>query len=106
MAVDEATEKTARAAAEELIRNVKAGGCVDEHLQDQVRGLVDVLNKREREHVPFFFQLIILMALAKGRSVLRSGSVTLHTQTAIHLAEMMTKVCNMIGIHIPIRGAA
>ena len=42
MAVDEASEKTARAAAEELIRNVKAGGCVDEHLQDQVRGFVDV----------------------------------------------------------------
>ena len=42
MAVDETTEKTARAAAEELIKNVKAGGCVDEHLQDQVRGVVDI----------------------------------------------------------------
>jgi len=29
-------EKTGRSAAEELVRNVKAGGCVDEHLQDQV----------------------------------------------------------------------
>lgn len=38
---DEASDKTARAAADELIRNVKAGGCVDEHLQDQVRGFVD-----------------------------------------------------------------
>ena len=38
--IDEATEKTARAAADELIRNVKAGGCVDEHLQDQVREIV------------------------------------------------------------------
>lgn len=30
--------ETAKVAADELIRNVKAGGCVDEHLQDQVRG--------------------------------------------------------------------
>jgi len=29
-------EKTGRSAAEELVRHVKAGGCVDEHLQDQV----------------------------------------------------------------------
>ena len=33
------------------------------------------------------------MALAKGRSVVRSGTITLHTKTAIHLAEMMTSVC-------------
>ena len=39
------------------------------------------------------FQLIILMALAKGRSVVRSGPITLHTRTAIHVAELMTKVC-------------
>ena len=36
MAIDETSDKTARAAADELIRNVQAGGCVDEHLQDQV----------------------------------------------------------------------
>ena len=48
--------------------------------------------ERERESL-FLLQLVILMALAKGRSVVRSGSVTLHTQTAIHLAELMTKVC-------------
>jgi RNA 3'-terminal phosphate cyclase len=49
-----------------------------------------------------FFQLVILMALAKGRSVVRSGPITLHTRTAIHVAEMMTKVRNT---HNPTRGA-
>ena len=43
MAVDETAEKTARAAADELVRNVKAGGCVDEHLQDQVRQSINVI---------------------------------------------------------------
>ena len=42
MAVDESSEKTARAAADELVKNVKVGGCVDEHLQDQVRQFIDV----------------------------------------------------------------
>lgn len=36
-------------------------------------------------------QLIILMALAKGTSRIRTGSLTLHTETAIHIAEMMTR---------------
>lgn len=38
-------------------------------------------------------QLIIFMALAKGRSRIRTGAVTLHTQTAIHIAEQLTQVC-------------
>src|SRR6218665_1278679 len=37
-------------------------------------------------------QLIIMMALAKGRSRVRCGPVTLHTQTAIHIAQIMTEV--------------
>jgi len=32
------------------------------------------------------------MALAKGVSRVKSGPVTLHTQTAIHFAEQLTKV--------------
>lgn len=32
------------------------------------------------------------MALAKGVSKVKSGPVTLHTQTAIHFAEQLTKV--------------
>lgn len=38
------------------------------------------------------FQLIIFMALAKGVSRVKSGPITLHTQTAIHFAEQLTKV--------------
>ena len=37
-------------------------------------------------------QLVILMALAKGKSTIRTGPVTLHTQTAIHIAELLTQV--------------
>lgn len=37
-------------------------------------------------------QLIVFMALAKGRSQIRTGAVTLHTQTAIHIAEQLTQV--------------
>lgn len=41
---------------------------------------------------PSPFQLIIFMALAKGVSRVKSGPITLHTQTAIHFAEQLTKV--------------
>ena len=36
-------------------------------------------------------QMIIFMALAVGSSTLVTGPVTLHTETAIHVAEKMTK---------------
>lgn len=57
-------------AAEILIRNIEHGGCVDEYLQDQ---------------------LIIFMALANGTSKVKCGPITLHTETAIHVAHQMTK---------------
>ncbi|XP_054459017.1 RNA 3'-terminal phosphate cyclase [Anoplopoma fimbria] len=57
-------------AAEMLLRNIRHNGCVDEFLQDQ---------------------LIIFMALAKGTSRIRTGEVTLHTKTAIHIAEQLTQ---------------
>ncbi|XP_061634155.1 RNA 3'-terminal phosphate cyclase isoform X1 [Phyllopteryx taeniolatus] len=57
-------------AAEMLLRNIRHNGCVDEFLQDQ---------------------LIVFMALAKGTSRIRTGAVTLHTQTAIHVAQQMTQ---------------
>jgi RNA 3'-terminal phosphate cyclase (ATP) len=56
------------AAAEELYKTYKDGGCVDEWLQDQ---------------------LILYAALADGVSEITTGSLTLHTQTAISLAEQM-----------------
>ncbi|RZF40404.1 hypothetical protein LSTR_LSTR010991, partial [Laodelphax striatellus] len=36
-------------------------------------------------------KIIIFMALAEGKSRVRSGPITLHTQTAIHIAELLTK---------------
>ncbi|KAF7796539.1 hypothetical protein EIP86_007719 [Pleurotus ostreatoroseus] len=56
-------------AADELIRNLNEAGCVDEYLQDQ---------------------LIIFLALAAGKSVIRIGPSTLHTRTAIWVAEQLT----------------
>ena len=35
-------------------------------------------------------QLIIFMALAKGTSRIRTGPLTLHTQTAIHYTQLLT----------------
>ena len=55
-------EITADNATNDLLDNLDHGGCVDEWLQDQ---------------------LIIYMALADGESTLRTGPLTLHTQTAI-----------------------
>ncbi|XP_077390292.1 RNA 3'-terminal phosphate cyclase isoform X3 [Festucalex cinctus] len=57
-------------AGEMLLANVGHGGCVDEFLQDQ---------------------LIVFMALAKGTSRIRTGAVTLHARTAIHVAQRMTR---------------
>ncbi|RGB26070.1 RNA 3'-terminal phosphate cyclase domain-containing protein [Rhizophagus diaphanus] len=65
----ETPEEVGKNAAEKLIQNIKHGGCVDEHLQDQ---------------------LIIFMALAESRSKLVSGPITLHTRTAIHFVETMS----------------
>jgi len=55
-------------AANELAKNLSDGGCVDEWLQDQ---------------------LIIYMALASGSSEILTGSLTLHTQTAIEVAKQV-----------------
>lgn len=64
-----AAEVTGRKAAEELLEALETGGCVDKYIQDQ---------------------MIIFMALASGESKLLCGPLTLHTETAIHVAERMT----------------
>ena len=56
-------------AAEELIGSLKIGACLDRYLQDQ---------------------LIVYMALARGVSRIRTGPLTLHMKTAIHIAEMLS----------------
>lgn len=55
-------------ACNELYTNAQEMGCVDEWLQDQ---------------------LILYMALANGISNVITGSLTLHTQTAIYIAQCM-----------------
>ncbi|KAG2157580.1 RNA 3'-terminal phosphate cyclase [Suillus bovinus] len=62
-------EEIGKEAAEELLRNLRHDGCVDEYLQDQI---------------------IIFIALAKGRSTVKTGPLTDHTRTAIKIAEQMT----------------
>ncbi|KAH7906480.1 RNA 3'-terminal phosphate cyclase domain-containing protein [Hygrophoropsis aurantiaca] len=56
-------------AAIQLLANLQYGQCVDEYLQDQI---------------------IIFLALAKGTSTVRTGPLTDHTKTAIHIAQLMT----------------
>ncbi|CAH0590005.1 unnamed protein product [Chrysodeixis includens] len=60
-----------RAAGGALRHDLAAGGCLDTHLQDQ---------------------LLVYMALAEGKSVVRVGEITLHTKTAIYIAEKVAQV--------------
>ncbi|XP_060071049.1 RNA 3'-terminal phosphate cyclase-like [Ylistrum balloti] len=62
-------EQVGETAAEALLNNLCHGGCVDDFLQDQ---------------------LILLMALAKGKSQIKCGPLSLHTETAIHIAKLLT----------------
>lgn len=62
--------ETGRKAANELITCLDTKSCVDSHIQDQ---------------------LIIFMALARGLSRVRcSLPLTMHTKTAIYIAELIT----------------
>lgn len=60
-----------RGAAQRLRNALGAGACLDNHAQDQ---------------------MIVYMALADGFSAIRVGEVTLHTKTAIYIAELIAKV--------------
>ncbi|XP_063607597.1 RNA 3'-terminal phosphate cyclase-like [Penaeus indicus] len=64
-------EQDGENAAKEILDCIKRKACLDSHSQDQV---------------------ILFMALAKGKSIIRTGPLTDHTKTAIHVAELMTKV--------------
>uniref|UniRef100_A0A1B6EDJ6 RNA 3'-terminal phosphate cyclase n=1 Tax=Clastoptera arizonana TaxID=38151 RepID=A0A1B6EDJ6_9HEMI len=70
--------KTGADVASVLCGDIWIGGCVDEYLQDQA---------------------IIYMALANGVSKILSGPITLHTETAIYVAERMTKAKFTISDH-------
>jgi RNA 3'-terminal phosphate cyclase (ATP) len=62
-------EEVGREAAQELMQTLLDGGCVDEWMQDQ---------------------MILYMALAEGESEMMTGTLTMHTKTAIWIAEKMT----------------
>ena len=64
-------EEVGRNAARDLIQDWTStkGGCTDRYLQDQ---------------------LIIFMALAKGKSKMATCAEELHTKTAIHIAQLLT----------------
>ena len=64
-----------QSAADELIDSCRSHVALDQHLQDQV---------------------IVLMALASGTSRFLVGRLTLHTQTAIHITTLLTKVSEHI----------
>ena len=59
-----------KSAVEELAKSLKQKACVDEHLQDQ---------------------LVLFQAVADGKSCVKVGELTLHTKTAIYIAELLTK---------------
>lgn len=68
--------ETGRRAVSDLVQSIEAGSCVDHYVQDQ---------------------LILYMALAKGTSRIRTDfPLTLHTQTAIYIAELLTTVSQLI----------
>ena len=62
-------EKVGAAAAKQLINDLNFQSCVDQFMQDQ---------------------LIIFMALANGKSRIKTGPLTLHTETAIYFAQKLT----------------
>lgn len=59
---------------QELVNTLRSGACVDQYCQDQI---------------------IIFMALAAGLSEVKVGKITQHTETAIYIAEKLTKVITL-----------
>lgn len=71
----ETSYETGRRAVHDLVQSIENGSCVDRYVQDQ---------------------LIVFMALAKGISRIRTDfPLTLHTQTGIYIAELLTDVSRL-----------
>lgn len=66
----ESSSASGQKAMQEILDATSVEACVDAHVQDQ---------------------LIIFMALAQGTSRIKTVPLTLHTKTAIHVCELMTK---------------
>lgn len=81
-------------AAEELVRGLRWAG-VESDRQKELGEVDDERTGGEAPGAPCVDeytqdQIIIFMALAKGASAVRTGPLTLHTKTAIWVAEQMT----------------
>lgn len=63
--------ESGRLAALELLEDLQSGACVDRYVQDMI---------------------IVLIALSKGKSRIRVGEITLHTKSAMYVAESITQV--------------
>ncbi|PNF30765.1 RNA 3'-terminal phosphate cyclase [Cryptotermes secundus] len=63
-------EQVGHKAADELLQSINTKACVDSYSQDQI---------------------ILFMAIAHGKSRVKCGPVTLHTETAIHVARQLTE---------------
>lgn len=64
-------DQCAAVVGDKLVEELTPESCTDEYLQDQ---------------------LIIFMALANGRSAMRTGPLSLHTRTALHFVSLLTNV--------------
>jgi len=62
-------ESVGSAAGESLARELRQGGCFDEHMQDQ---------------------LLVFMALADGESRIRVNEISLHTKTSMWICSELT----------------
>lgn len=80
-------------AAHELWEAVSVKSCVDQYVQVGHERVLLCFFSYCRRGLNFQDQLIVFMALAKGRSRVRcTQPLTLHTKTAIHITEMITNV--------------
>lgn len=78
---NERSEETGSKAASSLLKAINSGSCLDDYCQDQV---------------------IVFMALAQGVSQIKVSEVTLHTKTAIFVAERLTEVRTMRILFFPV----
>lgn len=81
-------------AANELVDSILGEYCVDPHTQDQVHFCWAILWHNDSIYLIILCirQIIILMALAEGKSIVKCGPMTQHTETAIFIAEKLTNV--------------
>lgn len=92
-------------AAGMLTRAITSGSCVDDNLQDQVNiitsGVIDstAAGLCQLAFLISCLQLIIFMSLARGVSQVCCAPLTLHTKTAIYVAELMTRVSGTGQLH-------